>query len=136
MSLSSPHPVSADGYRLRAPAHDADAVTALKIAVETAWHGESDVTVDVRARGVGAAAPRPRARLVGHRGRAAALVGYGLCWVEAPPAEIVAEQLVHPGHRGHGLSALLLDLCETRAAAFVREAGPGATASWACGPRE
>jgi mycothiol synthase len=125
MSLSSLHPSPPSGYRLRATALcDAEAVTALKIAVETAWHGESDVTLEVVREEW--ALPR----LVLERDSwvledaADGLVGYGFCWVEAPPAEIVAEQLVHPAHRGRGLSALLLDLCETRAAAVVRAAGP------------
>ena len=36
------------------------------------------------------------------------VVAYGLCWVEAPPGEIVAEQIVDPAQRGRGLSELLL----------------------------
>ena len=33
-------------------------------------------------------------------------VAYGLCWVETPPGEIVAEQAVDPAARGRGLSEL------------------------------
>jgi mycothiol synthase len=55
------------------------------------------------------------------RGR---LAGYGICWVEAPPGEIAAEQVVHPEARGLGLSEALLDLCEERAEERFRAAHP------------
>ena len=47
---------------------------------------------------------------------AGALVAYALCWLEAPPDEAAAEQLVDPACRGMGLNELLLGLCEARAA--------------------
>ena len=113
-----------DGFRLRRPAEtDAGAVAELKRAVEVARHGDSDVTVDlVREEW---ALPRldleQDAWLVeDDRGLAA----YGFCWVEAPPGEIVAEQIVDPALRGRGLSEVLLDLGEARAAELFRAAAP------------
>jgi mycothiol synthase len=130
MNPASSHPSLPPGYRLRAASPgDAEAVTALKSAVEVERHGESDVTVEyVREEWA-----LPRLSLERDswviEGAAGAAVGYGLCWVEAPPATIVAEQTVHPAHRGRGLSEALLGLSETRAAEVVDEAGPAAEAS-------
>jgi mycothiol synthase len=50
-----------------------------------------------------------------------AVVGYGLVWQEDPPRAFVAEQTVHPDHRGRGLSELLLRHAELRAR---QSAGP------------
>ena len=113
-----------DGFRLRRPAEaDAGAVAELKRAVEVARHGDSDETVELMREEW--ALPRldleRDAWLVeGDRGLAA----YGFCWVEAPPGDIVAEQVVDPALRGRGLSELLLDLGERRAAELFRAATP------------
>ena len=53
------------------------------------------------------------------------VVAYGLCWMEAPPDEVAAEQLVDPAHRGRGLNELLLGRCEARAASLLRAAAAG-----------
>jgi mycothiol synthase len=106
-----------------------DAVTALTSAVEVEQHGESDVTVHhIREEWALPRLSLDRDSWVIDDATGAA-VGYGLCWVEAPPATIIAEQTVHPAHRGRGLSEALLDLCEARAAEVVGEAGPVAEAS-------
>ncbi len=127
MDLLSPHHTPPSGYRLRAPtADDAEAVAELKRAVGIELHGDSDVTVDeVREEW---ALPRLSLKedvwLIEDSGRA--VVGYGWCWVESPPDEIVAEQTVAPAHRGRGLSELLLRLGEARAGALLRAGAPGA----------
>lgn len=123
MNDPSRHPALPPGYRLRAPSpEDAGPVAALKRAIDIERHGDSDVTVDeVREEW---ALPRLSLHddlwLIEDAGRA--VVGYGMCWVEAPPGEIVAEQIVAPAHRGHGLSELLLRLGEARAAELLRAA--------------
>ena len=127
MSPSPRHPSLPSGYRLRAPSpEDAGAVAALKRAVEEERRGDSDVTVD----GVHEEWALPRLSMNEDlwlvEDDAGAVVGYGLCWVEAPPDEIVAEQAVAPSHRGHALSELLLHLAEERAAELLRAADPGA----------
>ena len=131
---SSPHLALPDGYRLRAPVRaDAGAVAALRRAVEVARAGTSDVSVEsvLAEWGLPGFSLADDAWLVeDHAGTA---TGYGLCWVEEPPAGIVAEQVVHPAHRGKGLSRLLLDVCEERAAemvAAVNPAGHGILGVW------
>jgi mycothiol synthase len=126
MDTTARHLRTPDGFRVRRPAEeDAGAVAELKRAVEVARHGESDETVDhIREEW---ALPRldlqRDAWLVEDvRGP---LVGYGFCWMEAPPGGIVAEQIVDSATRGRGLSEYLLDLCEVRAAELLAEAGPG-----------
>jgi mycothiol synthase len=102
---------------------DAEGVTALKRAEEIARHGDSDVTIqDVREEWV---LPRldPARDIWVVEDASGGIVGYGFCWVESLPAVVVAEQTVHAGHRGHGLSELLLDLAEVRAAELAAEAG-------------
>ena len=85
-------------------------------------------------RGVGASrALAPGRRLAG-RGRGGALVGYGLCWMEAPPGEPDRRAARGPRARGRGLNELLLGLCEARAADLLRAASPRAAAARsACG---
>jgi mycothiol synthase len=134
MDMTGRHLRIPDGFGLRRPrAADAGAVAELKRVVEVARHGDSDETVDlVREEW---ALPRldleRDAWLVeDDRGLAA----YGFCWVEAPPGEIVAEQIVDPALRGRGLSELLLDLGEARAAVLFRAASPdrdGSLGVWA-----
>ncbi len=127
MSLPPGHHSPPPGYSLRAPSpDDADAVAALKRAVDIELHGDSDVTVgEVHEEW---ALPRldltDDVWLVEDGGRT--LVGYGMCWVESPPGDIVAEQTVAPSHRGVGLSELLLQLGEARAAELLRAGAPGA----------
>jgi len=125
MDVTDRHLAIPEGFRMRRPdAADAGAVVALKRAAETALHGDSDVTLDlVREEW---ALPRLDLRqdawLVEDRGRR--VVGYGLCWVEAPPGGIVGEQTVAPAARGRGLSELLLERCEERAEQLFRAAQP------------
>lgn len=127
MSAQSRHTSLPPGYSLRAPSpDDAEAVAALKRAVDVARHGDSDVTVDeVREEW---ALPRltmdDDVWLIEDGGQA--VVGYGLCWVESPPGEIVTEQTVAPAHRGHGLSEFLLRLGEVRAAEHLLAGAPDA----------
>ena len=124
MSPFSRHPSPPAGYRLRATSpDDAGAVTRLKSAVGVARHGESDVTSEhVREEWA-----LPRLDLAHDswvvEDEAGVVVGYGLCWMETPSDELAADQVVHPGLRGRGLGALLLGLCEDRAAEMVRAAG-------------
>jgi len=58
--------------------------------------------------------------------RSGELAGYAMVWMEDPPSVFVAEQTVHPDHRGHGLSEFLLQLCEMRAAGGAGRATGGA----------
>jgi mycothiol synthase len=115
---------------LRVPAKaDAGAVAAVRRA-EAARNGTSDVSVEsVLAEWAlpGLSLADDAWLVEDHSG---APVGYGLCWVEEPPTGIVAEQVVHPGHRGEGLSELLLSLCEKRAAEIVAPAGDGDLGVW------
>ena len=130
MSAFSRHPSLPPGYRLRATSPgDAAAVARLKSAVEMERCGASDVTVEyVREEWA-----LPRLDLARDswvvEDEPGAVVGYGLCWMEAPPDELAAEQAVDPGHRGRGLGAILLGLCETRALELVRAAGHQAGAT-------
>jgi mycothiol synthase len=108
---------------------DTESVTSLKRAAETARHGNSDVTVEhVREEW---ALPRldPARDIWVVEDAAGRIAGYGFCWIESPPAMVVAEQTVHPEHRGHGLSELLLDLAEVRAAELAAGAGAGVGAT-------
>jgi mycothiol synthase len=102
---------------------DAEGVTGLKRAAEIARHGDSDVTIEqVREEWA-----LPRLDLARDiwvvEDASGAIVGYGFCWVESLPVIVVAEQTVHPEHRGHGLSALLIGLAEVRAAELAAVAG-------------
>ena len=132
MTPPSPQPPVPEGYRLRQTSpDDAEAVARLKRAAETALHGETDVTVEH----VHEEWALPRLDLKRDlwllEDAAGELAGYGFCWVEAPPAMIVAEQTVHPDHRSRGLSELLLLLGEARAAELARAAGvDGALDVW------
>jgi mycothiol synthase len=124
-----------EGFRVRRPtAADAGAVAELKRAAEIDRHGDSDVTVEnVREEW---ALPRlvlgRDAWLV--EDEAGIAVGYAFCWVEAPPGDIFVELTVDPGRRGRGLSSVLLDLGERRAADVFRAAAPahdGSLGTWA-----
>ena len=113
------------GYRLRRPtAAHAPVVAALKRAVEVARHGDSDVTPAQIAEEW--ALPRlelDKDSWLVETG-SGDVVGYAMVWVADPPRTFVAEQTVHPTHRGRGLSELLLELSESRAAhAAERSAG-------------
>lgn len=127
MDMDARHLRTPPGFRVRRPTtEDAGAVAELKRAVETARHGESDETVDL----VREEWALPRLDLQrdvwlvdDDRGP---LVGYGYCWVEAPPGGMVAEQIVDPAARGRGLSGFLLELTEERAAELLSAAEPGA----------
>jgi mycothiol synthase len=124
MTTPAGHPALPPGHRIRRPVvGDAAAVAALRVAVDVSLRGESDVTVDeVREEW---ALPRLRkdADLWLVEDGSGTVVGYGLCWVEAPAA-VVTEQVVHPDSRGLGLSEVLLDLGEARAAESARAAAP------------
>jgi len=109
------------GYRLRRPnTDDTPAVADLKRAVEIARHGDSDVTLAeiVEEWALPRLVPDEDCWLV--ETRSGELVGYALVWMEAPPNVFVSEQTVHPAHRGRGLSELLLELSESRAARAAR----------------
>jgi mycothiol synthase len=122
MDSLSRHPELPTGYVVRPPVPaDAEAVAALKRAVELARHGESYVTPDH----VLEEWSLPRLALDGDVWlveNAGAVVGYGLCWVEEPPAGIVAELVVDPACGSLGVDELLLGLCEARADELAREA--------------
>ncbi|NLE22563.1 MAG: GNAT family N-acetyltransferase [Actinobacteria bacterium] len=124
MTPPGPHPRIPEGYRLRqASPADVEAVARVRRAAETALHGETDTTVEI-VREVWALPRLDLARDVWLLEDALdELVGYGYCWVETPPTMLVAEQTVHPAHRGRGLSELLLLLGEARAAELARDAG-------------
>jgi mycothiol synthase len=135
MDVTARHLAIPQGFRMRAPSNqDAGAVAELKRSVEIARHGDSDVTLDL----VHEEWALPRLDLhedawliEDERGR---LAGYGLCWMEAPPGEIVADQTVDPALRGRGLSEVLLDAAEARAARLLRSAAPrgdGTLGVWA-----
>lgn len=113
-SLEAPRPPS--GYRLRRPSHDdIEAVTELKRSVDVARQGESDVTVDELIEEWALPRVSMAEDLWIVETSAGVVVGYGFVWQEDPPCVFVAEQTVHPDHRGRGLSQLLLRLAETRA---------------------
>ncbi len=121
-----------DGYRLR-PAGDGDltAVAGLHQAVDISRYGRTDGSeADVVEEW---ALPRL------DRGRDAWIidgptgepVAYGMFWAENPPHEAFASQVVHPGHRGLGLTAVLLALGERRAAELAARNGDGEPVSLA-----
>jgi len=113
------------GYRLRRPSHaDIEAVTELKHAVEVARQGESDVTIDELIDEWALPRVSMTEDLWILETMSGDVVGYGFVWQEAPPRAFVAEQTVHPDHRGRGLSQLLLRLAEMRA---KQSAGPRPT---------
>lgn len=124
MDVDTRHLRTPDGFRVRRPlAADAGAVAELKRAVELARHGDSDVTVDL----VREEWALPRLDLAEDAWLVEddlGLAAYGFCWVEAPPGEIVAEQVVDPARRSRGLSELLLELGEARATQLARAASP------------
>jgi mycothiol synthase len=114
------------GYRLRHPQRrDAEAVTAIKQAVDIARHGDSDVTADDVLEEWALPRLNSEKDLWVIDDETGTTVAYGLCWTENPPHEVVADQCVDPGHRGLGLSELLLDLGEARAAEFARGVSDG-----------
>lgn len=116
-----------EGYRLRRPGvDDAAAVAGLKQVVQVARDGESDMTLEevVEEWSLPRLVLDEDAWVVTTlRGE---VVGYTLVWMEDPPSVFVAELDVHPGHRGHGLSELLLELSESRAARAARRPAAGA----------
>jgi len=123
------------GLNVRRPAAaDATAVAELKRAVEIDRFGDSDMGVEhVREEW---ALPRLDLRedvwLV--EDEAGVAVGYAFCWVEAPPGDIFTELTVAPGLRGNGLSDVLLELAERRAAEIFQAASPsddGSLGTWA-----
>jgi mycothiol synthase len=123
-----------DGFRVRRPDQtDAGAVAELKRTVEIARHGESDETVDlVREEWALPRLDLQKDAWLVEDGRGP-LVGYGFCWMEAPPGGIVAEQIVDPAARGRGLSEYLLELCEARAVEQLSASDPqgkGALGVW------
>jgi len=115
-----------EGYRLRRPrTTDAEAVASVKRAVDIDRHGDSDVTAEeVREEWA-----LPRLELDGDvwivEDETGAVAAYGFCWMENPPREMVADQVVDPARRGRGLSEVLLDLEEARAVETARSAPAG-----------
>jgi mycothiol synthase len=113
-------PTPPTGYRLSRPSHaDIRAVAELKRTVELTRHGDSDVTVDDLIEEWALPRVSMTEDLWIVETSSGDIVGYGFVWQEDPPCVFVAEQTVHPDHREHGLSELLLRLAETRA----RQAG-------------
>jgi len=104
-------------------------VADLKRAVEVARHGDSDVTPAqiVEEWALPRLVPDEDLRLV--ETRPGGLAGYALVWMEDRPNMFVADQTVHPAHRGRGLNELLLELSESRAAGLAGSATGGATAN-------
>ena len=135
MDTDSGHLRTPPGLRVRRPAEaDAGAVADLKRAVEIDRFGESDVIPEhvLEEWALPRLDLRQDAWLV--EDEAGAPVGYAFCWVEAPPSEIFAELTVATAWRGRGLSPLLLDLAERRAAEVYRAASPegdGSLGTWA-----
>jgi mycothiol synthase len=118
------------GYGLRRPsAADASAVADLKRAVEIARDGESDSTPSeiVEEWALPRLVPDEDVWLVASP--SGEVVGRALVWLANPPTVFVAELDVHPAHRGSGLSELLLELCESRAARAAGFAAGGAAAN-------
>jgi mycothiol synthase len=118
------------GYRLRRPiAQDAAAVADLKRAVQIARHGESDATAAEIAEEW--ALPRlvPKEDLWLIETGSGEIVGYAFVWMEYPPSVFVSDQTVHPAHRGHGLSEVLLELSEARAAGAAGGPAGGGSAN-------
>jgi len=116
------------GYRLRRPTvADASAVADLKRALQLARDGESDSTRNeiVEEWALPRLVPDEDLWLI--EVGSGEVVGYALVWPEDPPTVFVAELDVHPAHRGRGLSELLLELCESRAARAT-ELGAGGAA--------
>ena len=114
------------GYTLRRPSPaDAEAVAALKRAIDMTFYEQSDTTADeVRDEwSLPGLSLGDDVWVVEDGG--GALVAYALCWLEAPPDGATADQLVDPAHRGRGLDELLLGRCETRAAELAPSAAPG-----------
>lgn len=125
MDTNDRHLRTPRGFRVRRPAAaDAGAVARIKRSVELALHGSSALSEDaVREEWTLPRLDLQRdAWLVEDREGVA--VAYGLCWIETPPGELVAEQSVDPSVRGLGLSEHLLGLCEERAAEILTAAAP------------
>ena len=118
------------GYRVRRPttADTAD-VAELKRAVEVARHGESDVTPAEIAEEWALPRLARDEDLWVVTTAFGEIVGYAMVWMEGPANVFVAEQTVHPSHRGRGLSELLLELCEARAAGAAGPPSGGAPAN-------
>jgi mycothiol synthase len=120
------HPSLPTGYLLRRPsAADAEAVAALKRTIETDRYGESDVTAGEVLDEWSLPGLSLEDDVWVVEDDVGLLVAYALCWLEAPPDEAAAEQLVAPSHRARGLNELLLGLCETRAAELATSVAPG-----------
>lgn len=116
MSTSPAVPQPPEGYRLLRPSHaDIAAVTALKRVVEVAHQGESDVTADDVIEEWALPRLSMDEDLWIVETVSGDVAGYGFVWREDPPSAFFAEQTVHPEHREHGLSELLLRLAESRA---------------------
>ena len=101
-----------------------EAVAALKRAIDVDRFGASEATAD-QVRDEWALPGLSLQDDVWVVEAGGSVVAYGLCWMEAPPDEVAAEQLVDPAHRGRGLNELLLGRCEARAASLLRAAAAG-----------
>jgi len=123
-----------DGYRLR-PTGDGDvaAVARLNQAVDLSRYGQTDSTEsDVVEEWALPRLDRGRDTWI-IDGPGGEPVAYGMFWVENPPHEAFASQVVHPECRGMGLTAALLALGERRAAELAARNGDGEPVSLAVG---
>ena len=125
MHPRTPHPLP-PGYALRA-ATDADvaAVTELHRAVDIARYGQSDTVEAEIAEEWSLPRLDRRNDVWAIDGPGGDVVGYGMFWAENPPGEAIADQVVHPAHRGQGLSETLLELGEQRAAGLAARNSDG-----------
>lgn len=121
-------PAPPKGYRLSRPSHaDVRTVAELKRTVELARHGDSDVTVDDLIEEWALPRVSMTEDLWIVKASSGDIVGYGFVWQEDPPCVFVAEQTVHPDHRGRGLTHLLLRLAERRAERAAASSPAGVT---------
>jgi mycothiol synthase len=111
------------GYALRSPTlADAAAGQRMLDEIETAECGEArrhDNRLDVDFGDPRLDLERDAWLVTAPSGAAAPLAGLALVWRPRATGEIVADQYLHPAHVGRGVSDVLLDRVEERAAELV-----------------